>query len=115
MSNIIAILANVSVADLDAAIPFYQQITGADAVKRFTYKHLQIARVGAFLLIEGSLADAIPQEATVLVQSIDAVLAVVEASGAQVLEGPDVIPNGTRAVIRHPDGVVFEYLQPKQQ
>jgi len=112
MSNIIAMIANVNVADLEIAIPLYQRIAGVENVKRFSYKNLKLANVGPFLLIEGSLEGHIPQEATVLVRSADDVRAAIEEAGGVVLEGPDNVPNGIRVLLKHPDGSVFEYLQP---
>jgi predicted enzyme related to lactoylglutathione lyase len=113
MSNIIAMIANVSVPDLESAIPLYQQIAGIERVKRFSYKNLKLASVGPFLLIEGSLDQHIPQVATILVHSAAEARIAVEAAGGVLLEGPDIVPNGTRVLLKHPDGSVFEFLQPQ--
>lgn len=112
MSNIIATIVNVSVADLESAIPLYQKIAGVERVKRFPYKNLQLANVGPFLLIEGSLDEHISQVATILVRSVDDVRAAIVEAGGAVLEGPSEVPNGIRVLLKHPDESVFEYLQP---
>jgi len=112
MSNIIAMIANVSVPDLELAIPLYQRIAGIDTVKRFPYKNLKLANVGPFLLMEGSLDEHTPQAATVLVRSAEDVRSAIEEAGGVVLEGPSTVPNGIRVLLQHPDGAVFEYLQP---
>jgi hypothetical protein len=53
--------------------------------------------------------SAVRPAVSVIVDSVDSVLKVLNGSGAEVLE----VPNGTRIVARHPDGSVFEYLQPR--
>jgi len=55
----------------------------------------------------------VSQTATVIVDSLDPVLKALGNAGAQVLEGPEEVPNGTRILARHPDGSAFEYLQPR--
>ncbi|USQ95215.1 alpha/beta fold hydrolase [Caulobacter sp. RL271] len=113
MTNIIRMVANVTVADLEAAIPLYQRLAGEETVKRFAYKNLNCANIGPYLLLEGAMDDHISQVATVLVRSAAEAQAAVEEAGGRVLEGPGEVPNGARVVMEHPDGAVFEYLQPK--
>ncbi|MEV8372913.1 VOC family protein [Kribbella sp. NPDC056861] len=107
-----AALTNVEVDDLDTAIPLYQQLAGGADVRRFTYKELEVAAVGTFLLLSGPTENYVSQHATLVVDSLDPVLEALEAAGAELLEAPNVVPNGTRIVARHPDGSVFEYMQP---
>jgi predicted enzyme related to lactoylglutathione lyase len=112
-SNIRAVLTNVEVQDLEQAIPLYQELTGAADIKRFTYKELQVAAVGPFLLLSGPTHKYVSQEATIVVDSLDTVLKALATAGADLLEPPNEVPNGTRIVARHPDGSVFEYMQPR--
>ncbi|TDD62895.1 hypothetical protein E1263_02475 [Kribbella antibiotica] len=111
-SNIRAVLTNIEVDDLDDAIPLYQELAGDVAVRRFTYKELDVAAVGPYLLLSGPTAAYVSQKATVVVESLDLALKALEAAGAELLEAPNEVPNGTRIVARHPDGSVFEYMQP---
>jgi predicted enzyme related to lactoylglutathione lyase len=112
MSNIRALVANVEVDDLEAALRLYQSLAGEEAVRRFSYQDLELALVGPFLLISGAIEKHVSQVATVVVESLDPVLKALDAAGAEILEGPDQTSNGTRFVVRHPDGAVFEYMQP---
>ncbi len=114
-TNIRAVLANVEVEDLDEAIPLYRSLAGGGEVRRFTYKKLQVAAVGPFLLLSGPTQDYVKQNATVVVGSLELVLEALDAAGAELLEPPNEVPNGTRIVARHPDGAVFEYMQPRAQ
>lgn len=113
MTNIKQVVANVPVDDLEQAIPLYQALSGTSDVHRFEYQALQLAFVGSFLLIQGDLAGSARQNATVLVESLEPVLSAVDDFGVVVLEGPGEVPNGLRVQVRHPDGSVFEYLQPR--
>jgi predicted enzyme related to lactoylglutathione lyase len=54
----------------------------------------------------------VSQTATVVVDSLDPVLDALRKAGGELLEAPNEVPNGTRIVARHPDGAVFEYMQP---
>ncbi|MFD4527014.1 VOC family protein [Streptomyces sp. NPDC058470] len=112
-SNIRAMIADVEVENLDAAIPFYRELAGDVEVRRFPYQELELALVGPFLLYSGPLDTHVSQTATVLVDSLDLVLETLDKAGAELLEEQSEVPNGTRIVARHPDGSVFEYLQPR--
>lgn len=48
--------------------------------------------------------------ATLGVADLDATVAQGEAAGAEVVAAPAETPNGRRAVLRHPDGAVYEYV-----
>jgi predicted enzyme related to lactoylglutathione lyase len=113
-TNIRAVFANVEVDDLEDAIPLYRSLAGGADVRRFAYKELQVAAVGPFLLLSGPTHNYVSQEATVVVDSLDLVLDALTAAGAELLEAPNEVPNGTRIVARHPDGSVFEYIQPPE-
>jgi hypothetical protein len=106
------VFANVEVEDLEAAIPLYQALAGDVDVRRFTYKELDVAAVDPFLLLCGRTHKYLSQDATIVVDSLDPVLEALQAAGAELVEAPNEVPNGTRIVARHPDGSVFEYMQP---
>lgn len=112
-SNIRAMVANVEVENLEDAIPLYQDLAGDAEVRRFPYRELEVALVGPFLLYSGPLEKYVSQNATVIVESLTPVLDVLGKAGAEILEAPNEVPNGTRIVARHPDGSVFEYMQPR--
>ncbi|MFF2130444.1 VOC family protein [Streptomyces olivochromogenes] len=70
-------------------------------------------RPSKVLLYSGPLEKYVSQNATVIVESLTPVLDVLGKAGATILEAPNEVPNGTRIVARHPDGSVFEYMQPR--
>ena len=112
-ANIRAMIANVEVESLEEAIPLYSELAGGVDAIRFPYQDLELALVGPFLLYSGPLEKYVSQTATVLVESLSSVLDVLGRAGAEILEAPNEVPNGTRIVARHPDGYVFEYMQPR--
>ncbi len=112
MPNISAMVVNVRVDDMDTALPLYQELAGGVPVTRFPFGEVQLALVGPYLLIAGADEERQSHLATVLVQSLDPVIAALAAAGAEITEGPGQVPNGTRLVARHPDGAMFEYLRP---
>ncbi|MFF1701641.1 hypothetical protein [Streptomyces sp. NPDC058252] len=109
-SNIRAMIANVEVENLEDAIPLYQDLVGDAEVRRFPYRELELALVGPFLLYSGPLERYVSQNATVIVESLTPVLDALGKAGAEILEAPNEVPNGTRIVARHRDGSVFEYM-----
>lgn len=113
MPNITGVLARVVVEDLEAAIPLYRELAGVppEAVRRFGFRDVHLARVGPFLLLSGDTAPYADRTATVLVERMDLVIAAVERCGGEILEDSSPAPNGARLIARHPDGAVFEYIE----
>ena len=109
--NIIGVLVRVFVEDLAAALPVYCELAGGAEPVRFGFREVDLARVGPFLLLSGNNSAYRDRVATVLVRSLDPVLAALAAHGGQVVEDPLLSPNGRRLVARHGDGSVFEYIE----
>lgn len=105
------VLARVFVPDLEAAIPLYQELSGAGEVDRFGFREVELARVGPFLLLAGNTAAYRDRVATILVGALAPVITAVEAAGGQGDEGPAPAPHGDRLIARHPDGALFEYIE----
>ena len=110
MPNISMVLARVFVSDLSAAIPIYEELAQAQA-ERFSFRDLELARIGPFLLLAGNTAGYRDRTATIQVASLEPVLAALKSAGGEVVEGPAPGPNGARLIARHPDGAVFEYIE----
>lgn len=110
-SNILGSSARIYVDDLDAALPLYQTLAGVEHPHRFTYRHLRLASIGPFLLIEGADDEIRAHAATIAVRDIAAVARAVDEAGGELLDGPAPGPNGPRLIARHPDGNAVEYIQ----
>jgi hypothetical protein len=48
-----AVLARVLVDDIDRALPLYETLSGTNDVKRFSFRDVELAWVGHFLLLSG--------------------------------------------------------------
>ncbi|MGW7525892.1 VOC family protein [Streptomyces sp. NPDC054783] len=106
-----ATLARLYVDDLDGALPALRELTGQDVRTRFSYGDVEVASIGGFLLVGGSEQALAPFR---LVQStvlVDGLHALVTAHGGEVLDGPREVPTGRNATVRHPGGVVLEYVE----
>lgn len=110
--DILGTSLRVCVGDLNAAVPVYERLANAEAV-RFAQGPVEVAAVGPFFLMSG------PEEhlevlrkiaATLAVQDVDEAVADLTAVGAQIIAGPKTTPIGRNLVARHPDGSVFEYV-----
>ncbi|WP_225823733.1 hypothetical protein [Streptomyces naphthomycinicus] len=112
--TVLATLARVYVDDLDVALPTFVELTGEQPRLRFTYRDLDLASVGGYLLLAGSREALAPYRgthATTIVESIDQVLRLVEEHGGELLDGPNEVPTGRNLTVRHPGGATIEYVQ----
>ncbi|MFF3846341.1 VOC family protein [Streptomyces sp. NPDC002328] len=114
--EILATTLRVCVDDLEAAVPFYERLAGAPAL-RFERAGVQVAAVGCFLLMSGPEAELEVLRkvaATIAVSDVDEAYKTLTELGADVLAGPVATPVGRNLVARHPDGVVYEYVDRRQ-
>ena len=109
--EILGTTLRICVEDLEASVPFYEQLAGSRAL-RFERGGVSVAAVGCFLLMSG------PEEeldvlrkvaATIAVKDVDEARDVLAASGAHIVAGPLPSPAGRNLIAMHPDGSVFEY------
>ncbi len=106
--------ARVYVDDLDVALPTFEALTGTEPGLRFAYEGVELAAIGAYLLVAGTpeaLAPFRDVQATVIVDDLEEVFTVVAREGGRTLDGPNVVPTGRNLTILHPGGAVIEYVQ----
>jgi predicted enzyme related to lactoylglutathione lyase len=107
--DILGATLRVCVDDLDKAIPFYEGIAGGRAL-RFERGGVQVAAIGCFLLMpEAELELLRKVAATIAVTDVEEAARVLAGLGADVIAGPVPTPVGRNLIVRHPDGVVYEY------
>jgi predicted enzyme related to lactoylglutathione lyase len=109
--EILGATLRVCVDDLDKAIPFYEGIAGGRAL-RFERGGVQVAAIGCFLLMSGPEAELEllrKVAATIAVTDVEEAARVLAGLGADVIAGPVPTPVGRNLIVRHPDGVVYEY------
>ncbi|WP_307712757.1 VOC family protein [Streptomyces sp. V4I23] len=109
-----SVVVRQRVDDLDAAVPFYEKLTGSTAA-RFAFAGVTLASIGPILLFSGT-DEAVQRvagvAATLTVADLEAAVDEVTAEGAEIVMPIQPTPNGHRAVLRHPYGGVFEYVGP---
>jgi predicted enzyme related to lactoylglutathione lyase len=102
------------VDDLDAAVDFYERLTGQTA-NRFAFGEVDLAGIGPFLVFSApeNVAERLARVvATISVDDVAAQAAELQRLGAEIVAPPTGTPNGRRLIARHPDGGVFEYVGP---
>ncbi|QGY32450.1 VOC family protein [Pantoea cypripedii] len=102
---------------LPGTIAFYETLQGTscDKLLSFPERGIDVAIVGAFILLAGSesaLEEIREPQALLVVDDLDAVLDWLSAQGATLLHGPLKAPGGRNATLAHPDGLIAEYYQP---
>lgn len=101
---------------IDEAVAFHEALIGQKARLRFNYPeyNLKLAQVASILFIAGtpeSLAPFIATHATFLVDDIQSYAHHLPSVGAEVLEAPKAVPTGWNMLVRHPDGMLVEYVE----
>ncbi|MFG2884270.1 VOC family protein [Streptomyces sp. NPDC048297] len=102
----------ICVDDLDTAIPFYERLAGASAL-RFERGGVQVAAVGSFLVMSGpesELEVLRKVTATIAVKDVEEAHRLLTELGAHVVAGPVSTPAGRNLLAVHPDGSIFEYV-----
>ncbi|MEE1782735.1 hypothetical protein PUR71_07350 [Streptomyces sp. SP17BM10] len=110
----LATLARLYVDDMDRALPALRELTGEDTRMRFPYSGVEVAGIGGFLVVAGTdeaLAPFRDVQSTVLVDNLDGLQELVDTHGGEILSGPNQVPTGRNAIVRHPGGVTFEYVE----
>lgn len=109
-------LVRIYVNNLDSAISFYQTLTNDSVGLRFKMPshHLELASIDNLLLISGKEEDLKPfrqTHATFLVDSIDEFKTFLENSGSTIIKEPTPVPTGRNMTVKHPDGLIVEYVE----
>ncbi|MEV6996674.1 VOC family protein [Streptomyces sp. NPDC093982] len=109
--DILGTTLRVCVDDLETAIPFYERLAGATAL-RFERGGVEVAAIGCFLLMSGPEAELEVLRkvaATIAVKDVDEAHQVLSELGAHIIAGPVPTPVGRNLLALHPDGTIYEY------
>ncbi|WP_353090574.1 VOC family protein [Methylibium sp.] len=107
---------HLGLALFDATVAFYEDLLGQEARLRLTLLdgRLRIAQVASMLLIgaEPVLLDTIADvRAAYLVEDVEAFAEHLPRQGAMIVEPLVEIATGWSMVVRHPDGLLVEYVE----
>jgi predicted enzyme related to lactoylglutathione lyase len=114
--KILRTLARVYTSSLDSTLMFYENLTGTTAGSRFTMASagLELAVIGDLLIIAG-MEDALrpfrATDATFLVDSLEEYHRFLTSQGGTILRSPQEVPTGINMTVRHPDGLIIEYVE----
>ena len=105
-----------SLGDFASTVTFYEQIYGTACVMKVTYASagLELAAVGDMLIIAGNETSLAPFKATIMtmiVDDIEAFHAHFVAHGVEIIAPIQPVPTGRNMRVRHPDGLVVEYVE----
>jgi predicted enzyme related to lactoylglutathione lyase len=115
--QVLKVLVPLRVPELDGAVGFYEQLTGSQVAARFPYENLEVAVVGQFVLFAGPEDALVPAEewsAILHVDDLEAFCTWLAGEGGEAVTAVQPTPGGRRAVLRHPGGALFEYVQRDQ-
>jgi hypothetical protein len=105
---------------LRSTVAYYKALTGGHCSLHFPFpeRGLELAAVSSeaasFLIIagtDGALAPFRPTALTVLVEDVAAVTERLVSLGAVVVQAVTAVPTGLQMRLRHPDGLLVEYVQ----
>jgi len=103
-----------------ATVAYYRALTGGRCSLHFPFpeRGLELASVtssaSSFLIIAGSEAALAPFRGTALTVLVDDIEEVAERLvplGAAVLQQVTPVPTGFQTRLRHPDGLIVEYVE----
>ncbi|WP_035277727.1 VOC family protein [Actinokineospora spheciospongiae] len=105
--------ARVFVDDLDTSLPVFEHVVGRPADLRFPFEDAELAAVGDVLLIAAPAAD-LPRyresHGPLVVEDVETARRVLLDLGATTVSRFESA-TGFGYHLRHPDGVVVEYVQ----
>ncbi|CAG8999906.1 MAG: hypothetical protein CENE_01889 [Candidatus Celerinatantimonas neptuna] len=106
----------ITPSEMDQSIDFYQKMFKETCSLRFDYseKGLELAMVGCVLLIAGSNKHLEPftqTKVTFLVDSVDEWMEFCQHHQSTILDYPKTVPSGKNMRVRHPDGLIAEYVE----
>ena len=95
----------VLITRFEETVSFYENLIAQKARLRFDYPEydLKLAQVGSVLLIA--------TEATFLVNDITAWEKHLPSTGATIINPVKAVPTGWNMLVRHPDGMIAEYVE----
>lgn len=106
--------ARVLTNDLNGTVEVLRELVGRAPDFQVTFGRFDIALIGDFCVVAGAdeaLARYRGTVGPVIVADLDATVTLLERAGSEVTVPPFEGPAGRGFLVRHPDGVEFEYVQ----
>ena len=106
--------ARVLTNDLKETVEVLRELVGREPDFEVTFGRFDIALIGDFCVVAGADEALDRYRGTVgpvIVADLDATVTLLAGTGAEVTVPPFEGPAGRGCLVRHPDGVEFEYVQ----
>lgn len=110
----LAVIPRVYVSTLQPHLEFYKILLKQEAPHEFRINQTHVARFSNLLLIadENNLITN-QVAATIVINSVQDVKEFILQKDGDILVEPSLVPTGLKMIVRHPDGNIFEYIEPK--
>jgi hypothetical protein len=108
----------VSPESYQSTIRFYEALQAIKCERRLSFADLgiDVAVVGSFIILSGdneALAPVRHVEAALIVDSLEGFASLLRESGIDVPDEFHCTPAGKNFTVRHADGLVVEYFEPR--
>ncbi|PEA83126.1 hypothetical protein [Bacillus pseudomycoides] len=113
--DILAVVPRVYVSTLQPHLDVYKVLLKQEAPHKFQINQTHVARFSNLLLIADENNVITNQVAvTIVTDSIQDIKQFILQKDGDILVDPSFVPTGLKMIARHPDGNVFEYIEPRQ-
>ncbi|MFJ8526569.1 hypothetical protein [Bacillus sp. NPDC094106] len=112
--NILTVVPRIYVSNLQPHLDFYKTLLKQETPHEFQINQTCVARFSNLLLIADE-SNVIPNQvaATITTDAVQKVKQFILQQDGHILVEPIVVPTGLKMIVRHPDGNIIEYIEPK--
>ncbi|MDH2880298.1 hypothetical protein [Bacillus cytotoxicus] len=112
--NILTAIPRIYISNLQPHLDFYKSLLKQEQPHEFQVNETKVVRFSNVLLIvdENHIATR-HIAATLVTDTIQFAKQFIVKHGGDILTEPIAVPTGIKMIARHPDGNIFEYIEPK--
>jgi catechol 2,3-dioxygenase-like lactoylglutathione lyase family enzyme len=106
--------ARVFTNDADKSLDLFKKLQGSEPHMRLKFRDWDLIAIGDILIVGGTdevLAPIRNSHGPLIVDDLDETQKVLEQGGAQIIQAAAPAPTGRFLYARHPDGLIFEYVE----
>lgn len=112
--KVLSIIPRVYIPELNSHLDFYKSLLDQEVQNVFSVGKIDVARFPNLLVLAGTENKPAGNiTATIVIDSVNEAKDFVQHEGGEIMVEPLLIPSGLKMIARHPDGNIFEYIEPK--